>query len=112
MVISLIPLIIVQTINHGNLFNPINHSSDEISNSAANKINRLKLIPEADKKIMAIIVIPLIPVQTNNHSNHCNPINPGSDKIVILAYRNFLGGGELKQNAQRSNSQNGAYIVI
>jgi hypothetical protein len=43
----------------------MNHSSDEISNSAANKINRLKLIPEADKK---------------NHGNHLNPINYSSDK--------------------------------
>jgi hypothetical protein len=44
--------------NHGNHSNPMNPGSDEISDSAANKINRLKLFPKQTQKIMAIIVIP------------------------------------------------------
>jgi hypothetical protein len=46
-------------------------------------------------------------------SNHCNPINPGSDKIMIIAYRNFPGvGGLLSLPNTETNKKIMAIIVI
>jgi hypothetical protein len=45
--------------------------------------------------INEIIMITMIKRRRkNNRGNHCNPINPGSDKIMIIAYRNSPSVGK------------------